>query len=93
MLLLLSIVFGFAHTESTSEAKNGPAEVSTTPEEAIEAFDKMMAVLTHKRCVNCHPAGDRPRQGEDSHYHNFGVQRGRDNHGLPAVRNLPPAGE
>ena len=86
MLLLMSIVFGFAHAASTSEAENGPAEVSTTPEEAMEAFDKMMAVLTHKRCVNCHPSGDRPLQGEDSHYHNFGVRRGEDNHGLPALR-------
>jgi hypothetical protein len=46
----------------------------------------MMKVLTHKRCVNCHPAGDRPHQGEDSHVHNFGVQRGADNHGIAALR-------
>ncbi len=51
-----------------------------------EAFDKMMSVLTHKRCVNCHPSGDRPRQGEDSHIHRFEVQRGADNHGTPALR-------
>lgn len=48
-------------------------------------FDKMMAVLTHKRCVNCHPAGDRPLQGEDSHIHLFDVQRGKANHGLEAT--------
>lgn len=46
-----------------------------------EPFDKMMAVLTHKRCVNCHPSGDRPLQGEDSHIHNFNVQRGIANNG------------
>lgn len=51
-----------------------------------DPFDKMMAVLTHKRCVNCHPAGDRPRQGEDSHLHYFGVMRGEDNHGLAALK-------
>lgn len=49
-------------------------------------FDKMMAVLTHKRCVNCHPSDDYPRQGEDSHIHRFGVQRGEDNHGVAALR-------
>ena len=49
-------------------------------------FDLMMQVLTHKRCVNCHPAGDRPLQGEDSHYHNFNVQRGPDNHGVAALK-------
>ena len=51
-----------------------------------EAFDIMMQVVAHKRCVNCHPAGDRPHQGEDSHIHNFNVQRGEDGHGLPALQ-------
>jgi hypothetical protein len=51
-----------------------------------EPFDKMMAVLTHKRCVNCHPADPYPRQGEDSHVHNFGVQRGAANHGTAALQ-------
>jgi hypothetical protein len=50
------------------------------------AFDKVMDVLSHKRCVNCHPAGEFPKQGEDSHKHLFGVQRGGDNHGVAAVR-------
>ncbi|WP_299455357.1 hypothetical protein [uncultured Microscilla sp.] len=51
-----------------------------------QAFDKMMSVLMHKRCMNCHPSDDRPRQGEDSHVHNFGVQRGKDNHGTLSLR-------
>ncbi|WP_020569980.1 hypothetical protein [Neolewinella persica] len=49
-------------------------------------FDIMMKVLTHKRCVNCHPSGNRPRQGEDSHIHNFNVQRGADDHGLAGLQ-------
>ncbi len=48
-------------------------------------FDMMMSVLTHKRCINCHPSGDRPKQGEDSHIHLFEVARGEDGHGLPAM--------
>lgn len=42
-----------------------------------EAFDKMMQVLTHKRCVNCHPSGNAPKQGEESRIHDFGVLRGK----------------
>lgn len=57
-----------------------------SPQEAEEAFDLMMKVLTHKRCVNCHPAGDAPLQGEDSHIHNFYVQRGSENHGMPGLQ-------
>ena len=49
---------------------------------STEAFDKVMQVLTHKRCVNCHPASDTPLQGEDSHLHNFDVVRGENDHGL-----------
>ena len=45
----------------------------------------MMEVVAHKRCVNCHPSGDQPRQGEDSHIHRFDVQRGSDGHGVAAL--------
>ena len=86
LLLLVSIATGFAYSESEEPYGLTQASNDKTPPGATEAFDKVMAVLTHKRCVNCHPSGDRPRQGEDSHYHNFGVRRGADNHGLPALR-------
>lgn len=58
---------------------------AATDGDASSAFDEMMQVLTHQRCVNCHPAGDRPRQGDDRHLHRFNVQRGADGHGLAAV--------
>jgi len=50
------------------------------------AYKTMMKVVTHVRCMNCHPAGDRPLQGEDSHIHYFGVQRGEDGHGVAALK-------
>lgn len=49
-------------------------------------FEVMMEVITHKRCMNCHPAGDRPHQGEDSHLHYFDVQRGAEGKGLNALK-------
>jgi hypothetical protein len=33
-------------------------------------------VLTHPRCMNCHPADDHPRQGNDRHLHMPPVTRG-----------------
>ena len=73
-----------SNPESTLKNKS---EVTTSDLSTDDTpFDKMMAVLTHKRCVNCHPSGDRPRQGEDSHIHNFEVMRGEDNHGVAALR-------
>lgn len=81
-LLAAIMVAGVALPQSGAVEAN-----ATAPEEApAAAFDQVMAVITHKRCMNCHPSDDRPRQGEDSHLHNFGVQRGPDNHGLAALR-------
>src|SRR5690242_16438642 len=40
----------------------------------------------HPRCMNCHPKGDAPLQGEDSHIHAQNVQRGPDGKGLFAMK-------
>ena len=32
-------------------------------------FTEVGKVLTHPRCMNCHPAGDQPLQGADHHIH------------------------
>ncbi|PHN08169.1 hypothetical protein [Flavilitoribacter nigricans] len=85
MLLLGVLVFGFAYPDGQGEGSTA-APAAEAPMPAAAAFDQMMAVLTHKRCVNCHPAGDRPHQGEDSHLHHFGVQRGETGHGLAALQ-------
>ncbi len=91
MALLLSgvilSVLGLANSSTNEPFLPGESpSPSPTQTEGEEAYEKVMAVLSHKRCVNCHPSGDRPRQGEDSHIHNFNVQRGPDNHGMAAVK-------
>ncbi|HEY7664925.1 MAG TPA: Isoquinoline 1-oxidoreductase subunit [Xanthobacteraceae bacterium] len=63
-------------------------------------FNELGKVLTHPRCLNCHPAGDRPRQGDMARLHQPPVERGVDGFGLPAMRcpichlkaNFDPAG-
>lgn len=72
-------------------------------EESKQAFIEAYKVFMHPRCMNCHPAGDVPLQGEDSHLHAQGVKRGMDGKGLFALKcknchqdanlkgdNLPP---
>ena len=49
-------------------------------------FTELGKVLTHPRCLNCHPAGDRPRQGDMARLHQPPVERGADGFGLPALR-------
>src|SRR5579864_6163623 len=51
-----------------------------------EAFLQVYKVFTSPRCQNCHPAGDSPLQGGDSHVHLQNVKRGKDGHGVYGMR-------
>ena len=53
---------------------------------AAALFVEAGKVIQHPRCVNCHPAGDRPLQGEDGAPHQPFVQRGADGHGVPGLQ-------
>jgi hypothetical protein len=53
---------------------------------SIEAFGKVYKVLMSPRCMNCHPSGDVPLQGEDSHLHTMSPRRGKDGKGLYAMK-------
>lgn len=55
-------------------------------ERAQALFAEMGKVLTHPRCMNCHPAGDRPRQNDDVHPHQPPVVRGADGFGAIGMR-------
>ena len=59
---------------------------SISDQEARSAayFTELGKVLTYPRCLNCHPAGDRPRQGDMARLHQPPVERGR--------RRLRPSG-
>ena len=77
--LLLANEFSNTETKDLSKTET-KRELSSA-----ENFNKMMAVLTHKRCVNCHPNDNVPKQGEDSHPHYFGMERGESNLGFQAT--------
>ena len=51
-----------------------------------EAFLQVYKVFTSPRCQNCHPAGDSPLQGDDSHAHLQNVKRGKDGLGVYGMR-------
>ncbi|HKX62608.1 MAG TPA: hypothetical protein VJS65_12200 [Verrucomicrobiae bacterium] len=50
------------------------------------AFVAAYPVFMHPRCMNCHPTGNAPLQGDDSHPHAQNVQRGHDGKGLYALK-------
>lgn len=65
-----------------------PHTPSPKPDAAASraAFLQVYKVLTSPRCQNCHPAGDAPLQGDDSHVHLQYVKRGPDGHGVYGMR-------
>jgi len=58
------------------------AELAT----AHAAFDVVYEVLQHPRCLNCHPAGERPLQFDTSRPHTMNVVRGEDDGGMKGMR-------
>jgi hypothetical protein len=46
-------------------------------------FSEAAKVITSPRCMNCHPAGDQPHQGDDRHAHRPLALRGEANNGVP----------
>lgn len=81
----------------------GPGPAAPRGDDGREAFLAAYKVLMHPRCMNCHPSGDVPLQGDDSHLHAQNVQRGPNGKGKYALKcanchqdtnlpgeNLPP---
>ena len=67
------------------EESTGHLEFPRDQAENEEAFNTMMKVLTHPRCINCHPNDNIPKQGLDGHAHYFDMLRGDANLGYSAL--------
>jgi len=60
--------------------------VADDRERALAIFAEMGKVIQHPRCVNCHPRGDRPMQGDDGIPHQPFVVRGDGGIGVSGLR-------
>ncbi|HZL98710.1 MAG TPA: hypothetical protein VFD43_00530 [Planctomycetota bacterium] len=76
---------GATGAETAAEPAAG-APAPTAPADPLVAWRVVYGVLQHPRCVNCHPAGDAPLQGDSQLPHGQLVQRGPDGRGLFALR-------
>ena len=52
---------------------------------SVALFGEIGKVLTHPRCMNCHPATERPRQTDARRLHQPMVVRGPAGHGAPGL--------
>jgi len=62
------------------------SDVTDAQRRSAALFSEAGKVLMHPRCVNCHPATDRPLQGEAGRPHEPRVRRGAGGMGVPAMR-------
>jgi hypothetical protein len=89
VVALLAVMSAARASEALTESLATPESfdaIGNTAARSAALFMEAGKVLTHARCVNCHPGGDRPRQGDVRHLHQPPVVRGEDGFGLPALR-------
>lgn len=56
------------------------ASIANPAERSRAIFGEIGKVLTNPRCMNCHPAGDHPTQGDDAHEHMPPIWRAETGH-------------
>jgi hypothetical protein len=87
--LLMSMLAAYAVSDVSPDKLASPQSfdsIADPAERSAALFVELGKVLTSPRCLNCHPVGDRPRQGEQGRLHQPPVTRGADGHGLASLR-------
>jgi hypothetical protein len=84
LLLILSVaLFVFAAPARADQTLKSPSEfasISNQVERSRAIFQEIGKLIENPRCMNCHPAGDHPLQGNDQHEHMPRVWRGGTGH-------------
>mgnify|MGYP003676277272 FL=1 len=93
LVLAVSVLTGgiasrsvFATSADTLASPESFSAITDQDARSAAYFTELGKVLTNPRCTNCHPATDRPRQGDEARLHQTPVFRGADGMGLPAMR-------
>jgi hypothetical protein len=84
-LVALTLVAGAAYAQNSGELRPPSAFAGISDQQARSRalFTEAAKVIMNPRCMNCHPASDRPTQGNDMHPHLPQVTRGADGGGVP----------
>jgi hypothetical protein len=83
MMKMISLVAALAHSMIGLLVPSAPAyaQIDNAHAESVRLYLQVHAVLSHPRCMNCHPRDDSPKQGMDRHVHFPPITRGPDGHG------------
>jgi hypothetical protein len=86
-----AIVYGDAAPRAiaqVSESLRPPSAFTDIADRAARSralFAEAAKVITSPRCMNCHPAGDNPSQGDNEHVHKPAAFRGEAGVGVPGL--------
>ena len=93
LALAAAIAAGNMSSENAAAQKQrelqSPGAFSSIADRATRSkalFLEAAKVITDPRCMNCHPAGDHPLQGDDHHIHQPAAFRGEANNGGPGLK-------
>jgi hypothetical protein len=83
-VLLFTSTFHQAVAQSPDglRAPSDFANIQDTAARSKALFNEGAKVITSPRCMNCHPAGNHPLQGDDKHVHEPPVERGAGGSGV-----------
>lgn len=96
---MLATALGAFAQQSGGEGSDGLRSAadfaSIEPAEArsVALFEEMAKVITHPRCMNCHPVTGGPLQGDERKPHSPPVKRTPDNFGVVGMRCTTCHGE
>jgi hypothetical protein len=89
MSIFIIVLTSGAAAQTASNTLAAPesfSSISDVDKRSAALFTELGKVLSDPRCVNCHPAGDRPHQGDLGRLHQPPVERGADGFGLETMR-------
>jgi hypothetical protein len=90
MILVFLATAGFAaEPPRAAEPLRTPesfAGIKDKEQRSRAIFNEATRVMLSPRCVNCHPNGDSPLQGDEHRIHDPAVTRGENDRGIPGLR-------
>jgi len=86
LLLAMAATMAFTSGGGNRSTDSSPVTVKKDSITSIKAFRQVYTVLMSARCMNCHPSGDIPLQGDDNHLHTMSPRRGNDGKGVYAMK-------
>ena len=87
VLSAVTLVLSCSHAPESAQRSTAAApSAAAMPRDPGASFEVVRTVLQSPRCMNCHPSGDAPLQGEDSHVHLMHVRRGPNGDGVAGLR-------